>query len=368
MSGAAPGGARPEPALNGYSLEWVEPGLVLASARDRLFRAPGADGPFEEVARFPTPLALRVAARLRMAQRVLRFMYYNALRLPDDRFFLSFGRDVGVLREGKVERLKGLLRPARVMRGACALDAAAGAVYFGEYLNNPGRTPILVYRYRLGEARLEVAHVFQPGAVRHVHGIYHDPYTGGLWCTTGDRGAENQILFTPDGFRTLEVAGGGDESWRCISLQFTADAVYYGTDAEFIPNHLYRLDRRTGLRERITALEGPTYYSCSHRSSCYFGVAAELCPSQTGRFAALWRVGPDGTAARVLTVQKDRLDPHYFMPGTLDFPRGPGLADRLLFHVTSLAPDNRCFSVPVPVADTGRGALAGAADTREGFS
>ena len=146
-------------------------------------------------------------------------------------------------------------RTGRVLRSACAL-ADDGNVYFGEYFQNPEREPIHVYRYTPGAPKLETVYTFPAGAVRHVHGIYRDPYTSRLWCLTGDRGDECRFLTTDDGFRSVDLVGSGDETWRCVSAQFTRDHVYYGTDAEFQTNHLYRFHRASGDRETLVEIDG----------------------------------------------------------------------------------------------------------------
>jgi hypothetical protein len=131
-----------------------------------------------------------------------------------------------------------------------------------------------------------------------------------------------------------------------VSLRFSKDAVFYGMDAEFQQNYLYRIDRATGKRETLTELEGPVYYSYSVGEDLFFAVSAELCPSQQGTFAALWHVAPDGECTRLLTQEKDRLPVHYFMPGTLHFPQGPGVRGYVPFHMVALrGGDNRSFAL-----------------------
>jgi hypothetical protein len=287
----------------------------------------------------------RMATGARPVQRLLRFMFYNVLKLPDHSLFLAFGKDIAAYTGGAVRPIEGLLRPCRILRSACALDGSGG-VLFGEYISNAEREPIHIYRYRPGDRRLEVAYRFPAGSIRHVHGIYHDPHGNAHWCVTGDRKSECRMMTTSDTFESLQTVGEGDESWRCVSLQFTRGAIYYGTDAEFEQNHLYRIDRETGAREVLTAIEGPVYYSYAVGDDLFFAVSAELCPSQEGRSASLWHVTPDGGCSRVFALEKDVLPLRFFMPGTLHFPQGPGLSDRAFFHVVALrGADNRTFSL-----------------------
>jgi hypothetical protein len=332
-----------EPAFDGFAVEWAEPGRFILSRRNRLFSTAAPGAPLTPLCSFPASPGKSLLSTVRAVQRLLRFSFYNVVSLPDGSFFLSFDRSVGILRDGEVRPVPGLIRSARILRGACAVDAS-GDLYFGEYLSNRHHGPVYVYRLPAGSDRLEVVRRFEAGEALHVHGIYADPFEGGLWCVTGDRPDECRILRTMDGFRTFEVIGKGDETWRCVSLQFTRDAIYYGSDAEFSVNHLYRLSRRTGDRDMLTELEGPVYYSTRVGDDLFFGVSAEIwSPSQLVPNAAIWHVVPGGSVTRIVSLKKDLLPGRLFLPGTIDFAGGPGLSDRVFFHGVALkGADTRC--------------------------
>jgi hypothetical protein len=326
---------RPLPALRGFCVEWAEPGELLISRRHHLYRTDAPASPRQPLLPFPAPRWRRLVARWRLAARVLRFAFYNVLKVSRGRLFVGFDRALGTVQDGRYRALDGLRRPCRVLRGAAAVDAD-GAVVFGEYVPNRGRIDdILVYRWPGHGDRVDVIHRFEPGAARHVHGIFRDPYEPSLWCLTGDREGECRILRTSDRFRTCDVVGGGDETWRAVSLQFRADAVYYAMDAEHRQNHLFRIDRATGRRERLADIDGPVYYSHRVGDDLFFGVTAELCPSQHGRSAALWHVSPADDATPIASFEKDAPSPRYFLPGAFYFPSGPGLEGRSFVHAVA---------------------------------
>jgi hypothetical protein len=334
-----------EPTLSGYTIEWAEPDFFLLSHGELLYKARSLQGPFTRLGAYPGALWQRGIRHLRPLQRLLRHMYYNVLRLPGGVVFLTFARSIGVCAEGRIHPLGGMARPCRILRAGCAVDRH-GEVYFGEYVLNPDRLPVHIYRYTPGNRHVDVVYTFPGRAIRHVHGVYRDPYTDALWCVTGDNASECRILRTDDGFRTLEVIGQGDETWRCVSLLFTEDAVYYGMDAEFVSNWIYRIDRKSGRRDILGSVDGPVYYSYAFGEDLFFAVTAELCPSQQGKSASLWHVSAGGDLQRVWAVQKDRLPVKYFMAGTLHFPRGSGLATEFYFHCVGLsAADNRTYRV-----------------------
>ncbi|HUF08877.1 MAG TPA: hypothetical protein VMO47_06120 [Rhodothermales bacterium] len=327
--------------LRGFAIEWAEPGRIIASRRHQLYRLTTLGDTPRYAGSYPEAMWKRVASRSRLGQRLLRSMFFNIMPLADGRLFLTFAKSVGVLVGDTVEPLRGLARPTRILRSGCAADGN-GSVFFGEYLTNNERGPIRVYRLPSGSLELEVVHVFPAGDVRHVHGIFNDPQSGCLWCVTGDRGEECRIMRTVDGFRTIEVVGAGDETWRTVSLLFHARGLIYGSDAEFQQNYIYSLDPETGVRTRLAVTEGPVYYAYTNGIDHCLAVTAEGCASQTEFVASIWRVSEDGKANRLLKVAKDRY-PNQFLVGTLHFPSGPGLPSRIPFHAVALEGDNRTF-------------------------
>lgn len=332
-----------EVSLRGSAIEWLAPGQVLVSKRNVLRQSEAIGGDFRRIGAVPLSVWRRLGNRVRLAQRALRLMFYNALPLDDGSVFVTYAREVGIVRNGIYRRLKGLVRPCRVLRGASALDRN-GRVFFGEYLANVERGPVRVYRYAPGGDGVSVAYTFPPASIRHVHGVYHDPFDHSLWCLTGDTAQEARVLRTDDGFKTLSTIGRGDESWRAVSVLFTRDGVWYATDAEFEANRVFRIDRATGRRFELGVVDGPVYYSTVWRRGLFFAVTAELCPSQTGRSATLWTIR-DGELSRVVSIDKDRW-PVKLLPGTLHFPGGPGVEQGLYFQAVALkGVDARCFRV-----------------------
>jgi hypothetical protein len=334
------------PALDGYQVEWEEAGELLVSRRNALFRTRAPGSPLTPVGVFPaSPWRARIA-RLRPAQRLLRFLYYNVLKLPDGRLFASFDKSIAVGAGGRFEPIAGLVRPCRILRSGCAL-ARDGNVYFGEYIPNPDhREDIHLYRYEPVRGRLAVVRRFPAGSVRHIHGIHADPYSDDLWCVSGDLEAECRMLRSRDGFETVETVGEGDESWRCVSVVFTERAVYYPTDSEFVRNRVYRIDRRSGERRALGEIDGPVYVGKAVGPDVFFCTTAELCPSQVGRSATLWHVDEHDVLARCASFEKDGLHKVFFMVGTLHLARGPGFSDRFYMHGVALrGAENRTFVV-----------------------
>lgn len=332
--------------LSGYSLEWLDSNRVYLSKRNSLYFGNSLrKASFKYLDRFKAPLMRQSASRLRLAQRLLRFMFYNVVPLKDETIFVAFDKGIGLFsKDGKFLSLGGQERPCRVLRSGCAVDQD-GVLFFGEYFSNSQRGPIAIYRYQPGDRTATVAHRFKAGEVRHIHGLYRDPFTGDLWCMSGDLPHECRLLRTSDQFQTLETIGEGDESWRCISPLFTKNSVFYAMDAEFETNYIFRIDRKSGERHQICEIDGPVYYSHKLGDDLFFAVTAELCPSQKGKKqASIWHLTENGKATPVVTFQKDAFPVRYFLAGTIHFPDGPGVDKELYFNAAALKPaDNAIY-------------------------
>lgn len=332
------------PELRGYVVEWSEPGNYLLSRRNVIYRSADLQPPFERLAEFPAPLWRKSAALSRLGQRLIRFSCNLVMPMASGEIFVSFDREIGVARKGILTKLRGLERPCRILRSGAATDRD-GRIYFGEYLGNPAKEAVHVYRYTPGEDAVEIVHTFALGEVRHVHGIYRDHHDEALVCLTGDAPNECRMLRTRDGFSTIETIGAGDESWRAVSALFTKNAIYYGTDAEYRTNSIYRFDRPTRGRSEIGKVSGTVFYSAAFGDGKFFATTAENAPSQVENVAAIWCVDDKKELTQLVSYPKDRWHTTLFGFGTVFFPHTASPLTRLLFSVYATIGDARTFEI-----------------------
>lgn len=332
--------------LKGHAVEWVEPKRMIVSRRNAIYEAFDENGErkLRKIAQIKAPLWKTIASSTRLTQRLLRFMVTNLIPLKNEDLFVAFDKSIGIIREGFYRQIP-LLRPCRILRSSCAIDNE-GNLFFGEYLSNPDRTQIRIYRCSLVDLKAEVVYTFPAKSVRHVHGVYFDQFDRSFLCLTGDMGREcKMIRFQPD-FKGVDVIGEGDETWRAVSVLFTEDSFYYGTDAELSENYIYKVDRKSGRRESICEVDGTVYYSKKIGQWMFFATTAEKAPSQRENVASIWVVNSKTDEARkIVTFKKDVWNGTLFMFGTIHFPFANLLSNELYFHLVALKGDNQTFRI-----------------------
>lgn len=300
--GAISGGAgtRLTPGSAGFHLkvEGIHDGRVYATANRRLLVEDG-QGRFVERGTVPAPHEgwSDVAARLRTG-RVLKplvetltgaFPTTNVWPVSDERLVATVGRWLLASGDGGATwtvtgRLPRSSGPMGVLPSAfCATEAA---LYLGEY--------------PLGDDTARVRESTDDGStwstarslpdVRHVHSIQVDPYTGQLWLTTGDAGAECRIGRLVDG--RFERVGGGDQRWRAVELVFTPDAVLWGMDSVYEQtNPIFRLPR-----DQFGEPDPTPEPLHELSSSIYYGEGFTVDGVRWAVFSTAAEVGGDSTA------------------------------------------------------------------------
>ncbi len=330
------------PELKGYTVEWAEKDNFYLSRRNVLYHSANLKPPFKKIAAIDAPFWKTMAGNVRLAQRLLRFQVTNVVPLENGEIFITFDKSVGIIRDGKFQILEGLNRPCRVLRAACAIDQN-GDIFFGEYLANTERGEMRIYRYKIGNDSLETVYTFPENSIRHIHGIYFDKFTKSMVCLTGDDERECQVIRSFDGFQTTEIVGQGDETWRAVSILFDEKYFYYGMDAEFRANHIYRVERESGERTSLGEVNGTVFYSKKIGSDLFFTTTAENAPSQTENVAALWHLDANGRCEKLSAYQKDFWHTTLFQFGTIHFPYKNDFDDRLYFYLVGVEADDRTF-------------------------
>jgi len=136
-------------------------------------------------------------------------------------------------------------------------------VYYGEFIFETPPRRWQIWRGTDDGRKWDVAYTYPPGVSLHVHAVTFDRYRNRLWVTTGCDAKVSQISYTDDDFKTLQLLGGGDYTWRTMDVLPTKDALYWGTWDNVEPSHIYRYDFQRSTREAVFETENPIWYTAS---------------------------------------------------------------------------------------------------------
>lgn len=135
-------------------------------------------------------------------------------------------------------------------------------IFYGEYIcPNKDNKAVNLWKSIDDAKSWFIVHTLPAGSISHIHAVQYDSYADRIWVATGDQNHECKIMYSADGGKTFEIIGQGSQEWRAVSLLFTEDFVYWGTDCPYKQNYIFRWDRRTGKRETVQKIDGPAYYS-----------------------------------------------------------------------------------------------------------
>jgi hypothetical protein len=211
-----------------------------------------------------------------------------------------------------------------VLHGGICEDQQ-GWTYFGEYFMNPRRGEVHIFRVDPELKTWEIAHTFSPGEIRHIHGVYRDPYdVDSLWITSGDATGECYLFRTRDRFATIERIGEGTQRWRAVRLFFTPDAVCWLTDSQLEQNFSCRWDRRSGKLALGDRVDAPTWYGSTTVEGLHLAfTTVEPGPSVDRRTAAIFASQDAVEWKEIYRFPKDQWRPmKLFKYGVISCPSG----------------------------------------------
>jgi hypothetical protein len=167
--------------------------------------------------------------------------------------------------------------------------------YFGEYICSK-KSEIKIVRISKDLQEVDVVYRFKDHPIQHVHGVFYDQFLNRLWVTTGDNNEECGIFYTDDEFLTVHKLGGGDQSWRAVSLIPMEDRLVWGSDAgkdarKEDVNMIYSYRYSTGEKTADVCIGNPAYHSIiDEYDNIYIGVNYEPGRKQdTKEKMAIWR-------------------------------------------------------------------------------
>jgi hypothetical protein len=226
-----------------------------------------------------------------------------------------------------------------------SMCVSGGTVYYGEYRRNSDRSPVHVWAgNREGDAWTPA---WRFDGIRHVHGVFSDPFTGHIWVTTGDEDDESGIWRTDDGFKSLCKVAGGSQQYRAVTLLFSEDLIYFGSDSPDLKNYIYVMDRETGEIDARCRVSEPVFYGTKVGDQLFLSTAIEPSEVNDGREAIVWGSSNGYDWRVILRFAKDRLPMKLFQYGQVQFPAGPGDGDNLWCTPFATTMDQKTIKIKI---------------------
>jgi hypothetical protein len=297
-----------------------------------------AGKPMRVLAHLPLGGKDTFCASVRLLGRLSRRHMYHVVPFHDRVVSMGFGR-IWCL-DAKSGAL--VAPPCPLVGGRpLALCVTPHGLYYGEYRNNKERSGIRVFFSADG---LRWEQVRELRGVRHIHGVYYDAFSDCIWVTTGDENEESAIWRTTDRFATLEPVVRGSQQARAISLVFTHDHLYFGSDTPLEQNYLHRLSRRTGEVSTLAPVEGSVFHGARVGNWLLFSTAVEPSKINRSRDAVLY-ASPEGERWQSVARQrKDVWHMSYFQYGQLVLPSGNNETGRFWFSAFAAGNDDSIYA------------------------
>lgn len=279
---------------------------------------------------FVLPLApkLRLRALEEFSRRLFRCNIHHAIRINEN-IIVLIGFGMIYTYDLKVNRLNQDVMPVYGKRPLNLCADNDSWLYYGEYRGNQERSPIHIYACD-NEGR-QWASVWKFNGIRHVHGVFHDPYDNRIWVTTGDTDEESGIWMTDDRFKTLDKVLGGSQQMRAVQLLFTESHVYFGSDTPLEKNHIYRMDKKTCEVQRLQEVESSVFWGCKVGENLFFSTAVEPSKVNKCKDACIWGSKDGETWKCIARFRKDIWPMKLFQYGQIFFPAGENNTEYLWF-------------------------------------
>jgi hypothetical protein len=222
-------------------------------------------------------------------------------------------------------------------------------LYFGEYLDNPSRTSVRIYRRETSGAWNPVFE-FLPGQINHIHSLISDSIRNCVWILTGDFNNSAGIWMAKDGFNEVTQIVAGQQIYRACVAFPVMEGLLYATDTQFQENsiRLLKKDNNTWTSKFLSKINGPCIYGCELNDYFIFSTSTEPAAYKySSKFLSLFDVKPGlgiienkshvismskkDFAINILFLKKKDLLPYrLFQFGSVQFPTGRPL-DNVLY-------------------------------------
>ena len=240
-------------------VHWVDGREIWASFDDTLYTSNDGGVTFSKMVDLKVNSLMRMLGKSRFVARAFRLGIRDLRKLESGTILVIADRKIIRLRNSEFKVVYSFKKGVGPLREGWCEDNK-GNCYLAEYfLNNKRDKAVTLLKSADDGQSWKMVHSLRQ--IRHIHCVQYDSFHRRIWMGTGDRDDECSISFSEDAGKTWTAIGSGDQMFRAVSLLFTKNCVYWGSDAPTRQNHIYRYVRKNGEIERLAAVDGPVHYS-----------------------------------------------------------------------------------------------------------
>lgn len=320
-----------------FILHYADQYQIYASDGCYIYNLKCGEIAMKKLARLPVSKWKQLQAAHRLTRRFFRSGIHYIIPKEKNRIIIFAFRDVFEM-DIRTKRIKKLAK----VHGSRPLNVWSdeSGLYYGEYHSNKNRQPVSVW---FSENGYDWKSVISLNGVRHIHGVYRDPFTKEYWITTGDTNDESAIWNVGSCFKYAEPILSGSQQARAVGLLFEKEYIYFGTDTPLEQSCIYRMGKNGKSLQELAKVDGPVGYAKKIGKWMFFSTFSEPSKVYDGKYCSLW-VGSDCCAfKKILSIKKDGHNRTAFGFGRLTFAHGDGEGESLWVNPIGLEVDQCAF-------------------------
>lgn len=316
-----------------FDIEPIVKGIINYSDKNRIIYSRGKTiyershkGITREIVSLHKNIFDHIFCKSQLYQRLTRSHIQHVLPLKENRLLAFVSGHIYF-----IDMENQTIIASSSLRGSQPLHIAkfGDTVYYGEYIRSSSKPPIYLLRSNPPYTKWKEVKKFDN--IRHIHGVFSDPYDESLWITTGDEDEECWIINLSRENYEVRFMMGGSQTYRAVTLLFSEDYIYYGTDTPKEKNYIYRFKRGTSVLEQLEEVGSSVFFGVKVNNNLYFSTGCE--PGKFNREDAveLWESRGGTEWKKRMTFKKDLWHNKLFRYGLIFFPAGPGDEKHLWF-------------------------------------
>lgn len=262
---------------------------------------------------------------LRIGRRALRLDKANATFIEDKKIVIIvyYGK---IYRYNLEKKYLEVVHQLRQSRNTLHMAFANSKEYLfiGEYGNNKENVGVPIWRGEKDGKEWKKIYEFSPNKIKHVHGVYTDPYSNNIWVTTGDFEGQCWIIKADVNFKNLEWIGTGEQKYRSINLIFEKEKVCWAMDSPLEESFIFIMNRKTKEIERVEGinLPGPVWYMKKLEDGYLIQTSIEKGVGVKGKYANVYFSSDLKNWKILKSFKKDLLPMPEFKNGVIAFADG----------------------------------------------